>query len=134
MMSSKTNLVPKVHPATRPIEADDPFSLHATTVGGDVEVMLECLVQEYAWMGWDTEQVLGLFREPGYPVLNALLEYLGEENVRRRVQVVLKRMGVFRVSGTVLDEPEPEVEEPELIQLGIARVYAGKGDRHVQGV
>jgi hypothetical protein len=127
-------LVPKVHPATRPIEANDPFSLHATAVSGDPEVMLECLVQEYAWMGWDTEQVVGLFHDPGYPALNALLEHFGEEDVRRRVEVVLKRMGVFRVSGTVLDEPEPEEEEePELIQLGI-RVYAGKGEHHVQGV
>jgi hypothetical protein len=134
MQSSENRLVPKVHPATRPVEADDPYSLHATAVGGDPEVMLECLVQEYAWMGWNTEQVVGLFRNPSYPALNALLHYFGEENVRRRVEVVLKRMGVFRVSGTVHDEAEPEEEEPELIQLGISRVYAGKGDRHVQGV
>jgi hypothetical protein len=134
MTSSESNLVPKVHPATRPVEADDPFALHATGVGGDPEVMLECLVQEYAWMGWDTEAVVGLFRDPAYPALGALLQYFGEAGVRQRVEVVLKRMGVFRVSGIVLDEPEPEEEEPERIQLGVSRVHASKGDRHVQGV
>jgi hypothetical protein len=127
-------LVPKVHPATRPVEADDPFSLHATAVSGEPEVMLECLVQEYAWMGWNTEQILDLFRDPGYPALASLLDFFGADDVRRRVEVVLKRMGVFRVSGTVRDEPESQEEEPELIQLGNSRVYARKGDGHVQGV
>jgi hypothetical protein len=133
-MATDERFVPKVHPASRPIEADDPFSLHVTAVGGDPEVMLECLVQEYAWMGHNTEQVVGLFRNPGYPALNALLYHFGEDGVLRRVGDVLKRMGVFRVSGTVRDEPEPEEEEPELIQLGIAKVLTAKGARHVQGV
>jgi hypothetical protein len=134
MDTPSQRLVPKVHPATRPVEADDPLTLHATPVAGDPEVMLECLVQEYAWMGWDTEQVLGLFRSPFYPALNALLDHYGEGGVRRRVAAVLGRMGVFRFSGAVRDEPEPDDEEPELIQLGTRRVSAPKGDSHAQGV
>jgi hypothetical protein len=127
-------MVPKVHPLDRPAEADDPYTLHATAVSGDPEVMLECLVQEYAWMGWDMPQVLRLFADPGYPALNALLAHYGANGVRRRVAAVLGRMGVFRVSGTVRDEPEPEDDEPELMQLGTRRVRATKGDSHAQGV
>ena len=41
---------------------------------------------------------------------------------------------LYVVSGTVRDEPESQEEEPELIQLGNSRVYARKGDGHVQGV
>ena len=47
---------------------------------------------------------------------------------------VLGRMGVFRVSGTVRDDPEPEDDEPELIDLGTRRVLVSKGDSHAQGV
>jgi hypothetical protein len=131
------HLVPKVHPASRAVEADDPFALNATAVaGGDPEVMLECLVQEYAWMGWDAAQVLGLFRDPLYPALNALLHHYGEGGVRRRVEGVLNRMGVFRVSGTVSDEPEPDEDghQPELIELGVARALTSRRDSHAQGV
>jgi hypothetical protein len=126
--------VPKVHPATRPVEADDPLALCATSVSGDPEVMLECLVQEYAWMGWGVPQILRLFGDPGYPALNGLLDHYGIEGVRRRVAAVLGRMGVFRVSGTVRDDPEPEDDEPELIDLGTRRVLVSKGDSHAQGV
>jgi len=134
MDSSSERLIPKVHPATRPVEADDPFTLHATAVAGDPEVMLECVVQEYAWMGWDGEQVLGLFHSPFYPALNALLHHYGEDGVRRRVAAVLGRMGVFRFSGTVRDEPDRDDEEPELIQVGLAGSLKSKGDSHAQGV
>jgi hypothetical protein len=125
--------VPKVHPATRPAEADDPFLLRATAVGGDVEVMIECLVREYAWLGWDAERLLGLFRDPAYPMLNAVLQHYGEEGVRRRVEKVLQRTGVFRVSGVVSDEPEPADEAPELFQLGVL-ARPQPGDDHGQGV
>jgi hypothetical protein len=127
-------MVPKVHPLERPAEADDPLALHATPAAGDPEVMLECLVQEYAWMGWDAEAIVALFRGPFSPALNALLRHYGEGGVRRRVAAVLGRMGVFRFSGTVRDEPEPSDEEPELIELGVARALARKGDSHAQGL
>ena len=134
MHTPSERFVPKVHPATRPVEADDPLAPYATAVGGDPEVMLECLVQEYAWMGWDVSQILRLFGHPGYPALNGLLDLYGTDGVRRRVAAVLGRMGVFRVSGAIRDDPEPEDEEPELIQLGTRRVLASKGDSHAQGV
>jgi hypothetical protein len=127
-------MVPKAHPLTRGIESDDPLELHATAVAGDPEVMLECLVQEYVWMGWDCEHILALFHSPFYPALSALLRHCGESGIRSRVAAVLARMGVFRVSGTVREEPEPEDEEPELIPLGTRRVLAPKGDSHAQGL
>jgi hypothetical protein len=137
MGTPSERFVPKIHPASRPAEADDPYALNATAVpGGDPEVMLECLVQEYSWMGWDTAHMLGLFRDPCYPALNALLDHYGEDGVRRRIARVLDRMGVFRVSGSVSDEPESDEDEqePELIELSIARALTSRGDRHAQGI
>ncbi len=134
MGSFESRLVPKVHPAMRAIEPDDPAELHATVLTGDPEIMLECLLQEYAMMGWDAPQILRLFYDPGYPALNALLEHHGEPGIRRRLSAVVARTGVFRVSGTVREESEPGDDEPEPIPLGTRRVLAPKGDRHAEGL
>jgi hypothetical protein len=116
--------VPKVHPATRAVEPEDPLSLHATPAVGDPEVMLHCLVQEYAWMGWDGESILGLFRDPSHPVLNGLFERFGEPSLRERIAGVLANTGVLRFRESVREEVEPA--EPELIELGI-RLPAPRG-------
>ena len=112
--------VPKVHPLTRAVESEDPLELVATPVAGDPDIMLECLVQEFAWMGWDAGQLLELFRSPLYPVLNQLLGAHGEAEVRRRIASVLARSGVFRITAVVDEEPEPD-DEPELIQISIRK-------------
>jgi hypothetical protein len=116
-MSAFEPFVPKVHPLTRQVEQDDPMELVAAPVMGDPEVMLECLVQEYAWMGWDGEQIFQLFQDPNYPALHALLGHYGEEGIRQRLDGILEQMPVLRFEAIVDEEPEPE--EPELIQLGL---------------
>jgi hypothetical protein len=109
--------VPKVHPTTRPAEPDDPLTLHATA--GDPETMLHCLVQEYAWMGWDAEEILGLFRDPFYPALHGLWCLYGEAGLRDRLAVVFRQTGTWRMDAAVREEPDPVEQEPDLIQLGI---------------
>jgi hypothetical protein len=138
MSITSERFVPKVHPATRPVEPEDPMTLHAAEVEGDPELMLQCVVQEYAWMGWGADQILSLFRDPSYPVLHQLLSGYGEAGVRERIDELLGQMGVFRVQGLVHESPEPEESEPELIQLGIrnaplAPVLRGEGSR-VRGI
>jgi len=121
MSTTTDRFVPKVHPATRAVEADDPLELVAEPLPGDPDVMLACVVQEFAWMGWGTDQILGLFQSPDYPALNQLLARFGAAAVRRRVGEVLGRSGVFRVREAVADDPEPEDDEPDLIQLTVRR-------------
>ena len=121
--------VPKIHPATRPVEPEDPMTLYATPVAGDPEVMLQCLAQEYAWLGWGAEEILGLFHDSFYPALNELLRAYGEDGIRERLTAVLGPMGVFRFTGAVRDDPEPE-----LIQLGIRGQGKPEGTNHAAGV
>ena len=120
--------VPKVHPATRPAEPDDPWTLRATPVAGDPEVMLECLIQEYAWMGWGVEQIMTLFRDPFYPALNAHWRGCGEDGLRERVAHVLSRRGVFRFRSEIHDEREPA--EPELIELEVRTSWRPEENSH----
>jgi hypothetical protein len=124
------NLVPKVHPATREVLPEDPMGLHATPVPGDPEVMIRAVVQEFAGMGWDIAAIVGLFRDPSYPLLHGLWLALGEAAVRERIASVVRRYGVYRFRATVHEEPEDTESGPELVQIG----PLGPGEsRHAHG-
>jgi hypothetical protein len=118
-MTANERFVPKVHPATRAIEVEDPMELFATPAAGDAAVMLECIAQEFAFMGWGEEQLLELFQSADYPVLAGLRAAFGEDEIRRRLRVILDRQGAFHVRETIDDGPGPEELEPELIQIGV---------------
>jgi hypothetical protein len=118
-MIANERLVPKVHPVTRAVEAEDPMELIATPATGDATVMLECIVQEFAFMGCDEEQLMGLFRGSDYPVLAGLRAAFGEDEIRRQLRVILDRQGVFHVRERIDDGPNPDELEPELIQIGV---------------
>ena len=121
-MSIETeNWVPKVHPLARGVEAEDPMELVATPAVGDPDVMLEAFVQEFAQMGVGAEELLQMFRSPAYPILRELGECLGETELRRRVEELLARTGVFRVHETILETEDVEDEDPGLIQLTVRR-------------
>jgi hypothetical protein len=117
MLPDPSRFVPKVHPASRAAEPEDPLALHAIALEGDPELMLECLVQEYAGMGWDAEQILHLFRDPSYPALNELRLARGEARLRERVHALVRQAGGFYYRVTVREGPEESV--PELLPLGI---------------
>jgi hypothetical protein len=110
--------VPKVHPLDRLAEADDPLELVAEHVVGDPDVMLECILQEFVWMGWSEAELLSLFHHPGYPVLGQLRAYFGDAEVERRVAALLARSGRLRFHETIVEpDPEPEDHGLELLQI-----------------
>jgi hypothetical protein len=126
MTVESDRLVPKVHPATRPVEEDDPMTLCAMPVMGDPDMMIRCLAEEYAWMGWTPDQILGLFRDPAYPALYALWQSCGEEGIRERVGAVTRLHRIFRFVGTVTEPPaQEEQSEPELVELGLPAHWRG---------
>jgi hypothetical protein len=116
MDSKPGRFVPKVHPATRPVEAEDPMELCATPVAGDPDVLIRALVQEYAWMGWDAGQILELFRDPFYPMLHSLWQALGQDEIRQRIERVFREQGVYRFHCVVHEAPV--MEEPAVVQIG----------------
>jgi len=97
MSAAHENLVPKVHPATRQVEPDDPMNLHGIEVAGDPEIMLRMLVEEYARMGWGLEELMSLFRDPFYQAAHGLWLRYGERETRNRLEAILARIGVIRV-------------------------------------
>jgi hypothetical protein len=112
-------LVPKVHPLAREAQPDDPVEIVASPVPGDPALMLECIVDEYAQIGWDANLLTALFRSPEYPVLNELLNFFGPEETRRRIDARLNEVGVFRVTETIAEDESAEEHEPELVPITI---------------
>lgn len=122
MESVQINLVAKVHPLDRELLPEDPMELMGTTVMGDPGYMLQCVISEYAWMGWSADQLMGLFRSPEYPALQDLLAYFGEARVRQLINTLLDDLRGLTISATVDETPDPDLveeheHEPERIQL-----------------
>lgn len=110
-MAESSPIGPKVHPATRVVEPEDPMNLHGVEVPGDTELMLRVLVEEFARMGWDADSLMQLARDPNYSALYGLLRTYGEERLRSRITEILNRCGVIRT--TTEDAPAEE----DLVQL-----------------
>lgn len=123
MDSPSNNFVPKVHPATRPVEPDDPMNLFAVEVPGDPELMLRLLVEEYARMGWGFDALVGLFRDPFFVAAHGLWLHYGEEDLRRRLTTLLSRVGVVRTKTTTSVPPSER-----LVQIDLSTATKGSAD------
>lgn len=123
MSDPSSNHVPKVHPATRAVEPEDPMNLFAVEVPGDPQLMLRLLVEEYARMGWGLEEQLRLFRDPFYVAAHGLWLHYGEDGLRSQLTDLLRRVAVVRVKATV---SSPHAQE--LVQIN--RSSATKGHDH----
>ena len=64
MNNAHVNGVPKVHPATREVLPEDPMDLHGIEVSGDPDLMMRMLVENYARMGWNTDSIMSMARDP----------------------------------------------------------------------
>lgn len=127
MTDSSKQYVPKVHPATRSVEPEDPMNLFAVEVPGDPELMLRLLVEEYARMGWGLNELLRLFRDPFYVAAHGLWLHYGEEELRRRLTELLGRLCVVRVKTTINSLPQEQ-----LVQINASG--ATKGSNHGRGL
>ncbi len=119
MNHHEPRLVPKVHPATRAAEPEDPMELCATATPGEPELMLRCTVEEYAREGWPVERIVALFADPAYPALHALGTWLGPAELRRRVERIVAQCGTFRVQVVEAPDELDCVPQQELVQLEI---------------
>jgi len=123
MEPASDNFVLKVHPATRPVEPEDPMNLYAVEVPGDPELMFRLLVEEYARMGWGLDELVGLFRDPFYVAAHGLWLHYGEEDLKRRLNGLLKRVGVVRTKTTTSVPPSER-----LVQIDLSTATKGNAD------
>ncbi len=87
-----------LHGRDKEPETDDPMELVMhSLVGVDPEVMARCLIEEYALLGLDDQEILELFRQPTYQT-HGLYKERGERWVRELIQNVLSQTWRLRVS------------------------------------
>ena len=91
-----------LHGRDKEPEADDPMELVMVSLpAGDPNLMATCLIEEYARLGMNEEEIFELFHQPVYRI-HFLYQEQGEAWVRGRIREVLARTGRMQVSVTVL--------------------------------
>lgn len=125
MPTTPPQMMPKTHPLDREWLVEDPMELMLTTVRGDGALMLRCLIEEFAWMGYGPHELLDLFSDPEYPVLGRLLAQFGRGRVIAEIETCLEGLAGVRVSATVDETPDPDLmahdDEDGLLQLTLRR-------------
>jgi hypothetical protein len=96
-MIDSTNIVPKIHPASREVLPDDPLEMQAFEMSGDQELMIRMMVEEYARIGWSVEEIMRLACDPNYFAFHSLYLHFGESELRHRLERIISRCGVMRV-------------------------------------
>ncbi|MCR4300074.1 MAG: hypothetical protein NUV51_00505 [Sulfuricaulis sp.] len=71
------------------------MQMQAESVAGDQRVMLQCLIEEFARMGWNANQIARLFENPFFLASHGLAKQLGREAVHECIEQTLQRCGVF---------------------------------------
>jgi hypothetical protein len=96
------------------------MELIAAPVDGDPDLMLDCIVEEFAWQGYNSEQILRLFLHPDYPALNQLLDCFGPAEIRRRIGEMMNGFDALSVRASVVETPDPDEEhDSDLMELTV---------------
>jgi hypothetical protein len=93
------------------------MQMRGNSVPGDQQVMLQCLIEEFARMGWDANQIGLLFENEFFLASHGLAERLGQKAVRECIEQTLQRCGVFNFE---MSEPKPN-KEPRICPILVER-------------
>ncbi len=103
--------------AAKPAAADDPMQVRGDSVPGDQQVMLQCLIEEFARMGWNANQIGHLFENKFFLASHGLAERLGQKAVLECIEQTLQRCGVFHFE---MSESKPN-KEPRICPILVER-------------
>ena len=85
--------------AVKESEADDPMYLDGTFVPeGEPDRMAEAMVEEFAHLGMDENQIFSLFARPFYAGTHRYFRLRGENETRQLIRSVLDRTGTLRMN------------------------------------
>ena len=83
-------------------EANDPMELVCEAIPGDPLFLAQCVIEEFALIGYGAEDLVTLFRQPVYPMLNNILRKEGEVFVRNLIDQVLGEWGTLKVKTEIV--------------------------------
>ncbi len=82
-------------PESKPLDPDDPMEIKAAVIAGDERLMMECLIEEFAHLGWSAKKIAGMFGEPNFLAAHGLEKRFGRQAVLECIEHTLARCGVF---------------------------------------
>ena len=85
-------------------ESEDPMQLVGMVIPGEagqLEMMAECIIEEYVRMGWDERRLMTIFRSSMFLATNRIYQIKGEAYVRDLIRRVCARWGSFSVNESV---------------------------------
>ena len=85
-------------------EPTDPMELVCEIIPGDARFLAQCVIEEFALIGYGAEDLFTLFREPMYPMLNNILRKKGEAFVCNLINEVLVECGTLKVKTEIVHE------------------------------
>jgi hypothetical protein len=91
-----------IDPELKPQDPDDPMEIKAAVIAGDEQLMMECLIEEFAHLGWSARRIAGIFNNPQFLASHGLERRFGRQAVLECIEHTLARCGVFQF----------EMEEP----------------------
>ncbi len=75
-----------INPRDKELDPDDPMELVGIEIpGGDVDQVLDDLVQDYLFLGWSSTQIMYLFRSPHYSATHHIYQQMGADYVKGRI-------------------------------------------------
>ncbi len=84
-----------IAPESKPLDPDDPMEIKAAVIAGDERLMMECLIEEFAHLGWSAKKIAGMFDQPGFLATHGLEQRFGRQAVVDCIEHTLARCGVF---------------------------------------
>ncbi len=97
-----------IAPESKPLDPDDPMEIKAAVIAGDERLMMECLIEEFAHLGWSAKKITGMFDQPGFLATHGLEQRFGRQAVVDCIEHTLARCGVFHFemekTSTQIDE------------------------------
>ncbi len=80
---------------TKQLDPDDPMEIKADVIAGDERLMMECLIEEFAHLGWGAKKIARMFDEPFFLASHGLEKRFGRQAVLECIEHTLARCGVF---------------------------------------
>ena len=109
---------------SKPLDPNDPMEIKADSVAGDERLMMECLIEEFAHLGWGAEKIARMFDEPFFLASHGLEKRFGRLAVLECIEHTLARCGVFHFE---MEEPsagnrESSMEQESTGELQVIRI------------
>ena len=90
------------------------MEVKAAVIAGDERLMMECLIEEFAHLGWSAKKIARMFDEPFFLAAHGLGKRFGRQAVLDCIEHTLARCGIFHFK---MKEPStPATEEIQVIR------------------